>query len=37
MKTKTVVPFKSNAGISYALMNRLLSRGKKYFSIILLE
>ena len=30
MKTKTVVPFKSNAGISYALMNRLLSRGKKY-------
>ena len=30
MKSKTVVPFKSNAGISYALMNRLLSRGEKY-------
>jgi hypothetical protein len=37
MKNKTVVPFKSNAGISYVLMNRLLSRGKKHLSIILLE
>ena len=30
VKNKTVVPFKSNAGISHALMNSLLNKGKKY-------
>lgn len=30
MNNKTVIPFKSNAGISYALTERLLDKGKQY-------
>ena len=30
MKDNAVIPFKSNAGISYALTQRLLDKGKQY-------
>ena len=30
MKDNAVIPFKSNAGISYALTQRLLYKGKQY-------